>query len=72
MVELNPEIPWVMDSEGNNLDVSPRWVQTTGLSKERTRNLGWLEALHPDDRDLTMSTMRKALNTGKHIDIESA
>lgn len=70
MVELNPEIPWVMDSEGNNLDVSSRWVQTTGLSKERTRNLGWLEALHPDDRDLTMSTMRKALNTGKHIDIE--
>ena len=70
MVELNPEIPWVMDSEGNNLDVSSRWVQTTGLSKERTRNQGWLAALHPDDRELTMKTIRSALHTGKHIDIE--
>jgi PAS domain S-box-containing protein len=70
MVELNPEIPWVMDSEGNNLDVSSRWVKTTGLSKERTRNLGWLEALHPDDRDLTMKTMRDALHSGEPIDVE--
>ncbi len=70
MVELNPEIPWVMDSEGNNLDVSSRWVETTGLSKERTRNQGWLEALHPGDRDLTMKTIRNALHTGRHIDVE--
>jgi PAS domain S-box-containing protein len=49
MVELNPEIPWVMDGEGNNLDVSSRWVETTGLSEEQTRNLGKLEALHPED-----------------------
>jgi PAS domain S-box-containing protein len=70
MVELNPNIPWVMDGEGNNLDVSSRWVETTGLSKERTRNLGWLEALHPDDIERTMNTMREGLRTGKHIDVE--
>jgi PAS domain S-box-containing protein len=70
MVELNPEIPWVMDSEGNNLDTSYRWVQTTGLSKERTRNMGWLDALHPDDREFTMKTMREALHSGKNIDVE--
>ncbi len=70
MVELNPEIPWVMDSEGNNLDVSSRWVTTTGLSKERTRNLGWLEALHPEDIEPTMKTMKDALRTGRHIDVE--
>jgi PAS domain-containing protein len=51
MVELNPEIPWVMDGEGNNLDVSSRWVETTGLNEEQTRNLGRLEALHPEDME---------------------
>lgn len=70
MVELNPEIPWVMDSEGNNLDVSSRWTQVTGLSKEKTRNLGWLEALHPEDVEPTMKTLREALRSGKHIDVE--
>jgi PAS domain S-box-containing protein len=70
MVELNPEIPWVMDNEGNNLDVSSRWVEITGLSKERTRDLGWLEALHPEDKETTVTLIREALQTGKPINLE--
>lgn len=70
MVELNPEIPWVMDSEGNNLDVSSRWEKITGLSKERTRNLGWLEALHPEDVQPTMKALQEGLRSGKQIDVE--
>lgn len=70
MVELNPDIPWAMDGEGNNLDVSARWVQTTGLSKEKTRNLGWLEAVHPEDREPAMKTLLEAMRTGRRIDVE--
>jgi PAS domain S-box-containing protein len=69
-VELNPQVPWVLDPDGNLLDVSSRWVQLTGLSKERTRNLGWLEALHKEDVGPTMKTLREALHTGKPIDAE--
>jgi PAS domain S-box-containing protein len=70
MVELNPEIPWVMDAQGNNIDVSSRWVETTGLSKQQTRNLGWLDALHPEDIEATMNALREALQTRRHIDVE--
>lgn len=70
MVELNPEIPWVMDSDGNNLDVSSRWEQVTGLSKEKTRNLGWLEAVHPDDVETTMKALLEGLKSGTRIDVE--
>jgi PAS domain S-box-containing protein len=70
MVELNPEIPWVMDAKGNNLDVSARWTKITGLTKERTRNLGWLEALHPDDVEPTMKALQEALQSGNQIDVE--
>jgi len=70
LVELNPEIPWVMDSEGNNLDVSSRWSLITGLSKEKTRNLGWLEALHPEDVEPTMRKLREGLQSGSPIDVE--
>ena len=68
--EVNPEVPWVMDSEGNNLQVSSRWVQATPLGKDRTRNLRWLEALHCDDLDATIKVMKHALRTGKPIDVE--
>jgi PAS domain S-box-containing protein len=68
--EVNPEVPWVMDSEGNNLQVSSRWVQATPLGKDRTRNLRWLEGLHPEDLGRTMQVMKHALRTGKPIDVE--
>ena len=70
MVELNPEIPWVMDSEGNNLDTSSRWTTITGLSKDKTRNLGWLEAVHPEDVEPTLKSLLEALHSGKPVDIE--
>jgi len=68
-LEHRNQVPWIMDSEGNNLYASARWVQTEDVSRRRTRNLGWLEALHPDDLEPTMKTMREALRTGKAIDI---
>jgi PAS domain S-box-containing protein len=68
--EVNPEVPWVMDGEGNNLQVSSRWVQATPLGKDKTRNLHWLEALHSEDLELTIKTMKHALRTGNPIDIE--
>ncbi|WP_263359849.1 EAL domain-containing protein [Acidicapsa ligni] len=61
---------WIMDSEGNNLHMSSRWVQTTELSRKKMRNLGWLEALHPDDLESTMKIMKEALRSGNPIDIE--
>jgi PAS domain S-box-containing protein len=70
MVELNPEIPWVMDSEGNYLDTSSRWTAITGMSKDKTRNLGWLEAVHPEDVESTMKVLLEALHSGKLVDIE--
>jgi PAS domain S-box-containing protein len=67
---LHHQVPWVMDAEGNSLQVSSEWVRRTGWFKERTRNLGWLEALHPEDLGPAMKTMKAALRTGNPIDIE--
>ena len=69
MVELSPQIPWTLDATGNLLDISSRWGQLTGMSCEQARNLGWLEALHPEEMDPTIKALKEALNTGKPIDI---
>jgi PAS domain S-box-containing protein len=67
--EVHSEVPWVMDAEGNDLQVSSRWVQSTPLGKDRIRNLHWLEALHADDLQPTIRAMEHALRTGEAIDV---
>jgi PAS domain S-box-containing protein len=69
MVELSPQIPWTLDANGNLIDISSRWVQLTGMSCEQARNLGWLEALHPEEMAPTMKALKEALDTGQPIDI---
>jgi PAS domain S-box-containing protein len=59
-----------MDSEGNNLDVSSRWTKVTGLDKEQTRNMGWLDAVHPEDVQLTIDALRVGLHAGSPIDLQ--
>jgi PAS domain S-box-containing protein len=70
MVDLNTSVQWAMDGEANVVDVNSGWVQLTGMSREKTRNLGWLEAVHPDDVENTMKSLLDALRTGKNVDIE--
>ena len=70
MVDLNKAALWSMDSEGNVLDVNTGWLELTGLSREKTRSLGWLEEVHPDDVEPTMKALLDAMRTGTVIDIE--
>lgn len=69
-VELNPQIPWVTDAEGNNVSVSSRWETVTGLSDASTKNHGWMDAVHPDDLHSVRSTLQKHLRTGEPIDLQ--
>lgn len=70
LFELSPHLQWILDSEGNLVDISFRWVQLTGMTREQTQKLGWLEVLHPDDVAPTMNALREALRTGEPINIE--
>lgn len=61
MLELLPQIPWVIDPEGRALDVSWRWLQLAGIGHEDWQGFGWLDALHPDDRQPTVDGIRSCL-----------
>jgi PAS domain S-box-containing protein len=70
LAEFHQPVPWIMDADGNSIQVSSIWVPASKLGGTKMRNMGWLEALHVDDLAPTMKTMRDALRTGKPIDIE--
>jgi PAS domain S-box-containing protein len=70
LADFHQQVPWVMDAEGNSVQISSVWVPAAKSSRANLRNLGWLEALHPDDLAATMKTMRDSLRTGKSIDVQ--
>ncbi len=69
-VELNPQIPWTADSEGNVLTTSSRWNQIMGVSPEETAGSGWAKAVHPDDLPLVREKWFEAVRTRKQLDVE--
>jgi PAS domain S-box-containing protein len=50
LVEGVPQLVWRSGDEGAWTWSSPQWTAFTGLSEEASRGLGWIEALHPEDR----------------------
>ncbi|HZN67476.1 MAG TPA: PAS domain S-box protein [Tepidisphaeraceae bacterium] len=50
MADNAPVVIWVTDPDGNCLYLNRQWCDLTGRSEEQSRGLGWLDAVHPDDR----------------------
>jgi PAS domain S-box-containing protein len=46
-----PVIVWMTDTAGSCTYVSQSWYQFTGKAKATGLGFGWLEAVHPDDRE---------------------
>jgi PAS domain S-box-containing protein len=70
MYQINPQVPWILDADGNNLEVSARWVAATGETYEKVRGFSWIENLHPEDRVSVRKTMTESIRTGEPIDIQ--
>src|SRR6188474_3524624 len=51
LVTASVDVIWRTDANGEVLFVSQSWEELTGQTPEQTRNFGWLEVIHPDDRD---------------------
>ena len=69
-VELNPQIPWTADPEGNVLEAGPRWLEYIGMSDEEGLGTGWVAALHPDDVAPTLQAWSACLASGEPVDFE--
>ena len=69
-VELNPQIPWTADPQGNVLDMSPRWCNLTGMPPEEALGQGWARALHPDDVPIVARHWLDAVASRRPVDIE--
>jgi PAS domain S-box-containing protein len=69
LTEGIPQLVWRSGDEGHWTWSSPQWQAFTGQSLEACLGLGWLEAVHPDDREATMRAWEEARPHGM-LDVE--
>ncbi len=61
LVMASAEIVWRANAQGEAFFVTPSWQQLTGQNDEEMRKLGWLQALHPDDRERNARLWQQAM-----------
>lgn len=70
LAELVPEFVWSAQPEGAIDYFNQRWYEYGGLSSDQSLGHGWLEAVHPEERQKVRQRWQEALRTGKPIEVE--
>ncbi|MEP6517466.1 PAS domain-containing sensor histidine kinase [Microcoleus vaginatus] len=55
LTEASPVGIFYADAEGDCLYVNERWCQISGITCDEALGKGWLQGIHPDDRDRVFS-----------------
>jgi PAS domain S-box-containing protein len=61
-----PQLVFLTRPDGDRTWPSPQWIDFTGVSFEASLGLGWLDAVHPDDREATQNAWRQARSKGEY------
>jgi PAS domain S-box-containing protein len=65
LIEGIPQLVWRATDAGQWSWASPQWTSYTGQHDEESHGLGWLDAIHPDDRARVVERWRQATEEGE-------
>jgi diguanylate cyclase (GGDEF)-like protein/PAS domain S-box-containing protein len=65
-----PSLVWCADGEGGCSFVNQAWADYTGRSLELARGAGWLESVHPEDRDALARQWAEAFGLRRRLETE--
>ena len=63
LVFASSQIVWRTNPQGEVEEDMPLWREFTGQSQEQIKGWGWIDALHPDDRDRTADVWARSVRT---------
>jgi PAS domain S-box-containing protein len=69
LVRATSSLVWTTSADGQIVDM-PEWRAYSGQSVEQVRGWGWLDALHPDDRQRTAVVWQNAVDTRSFYETE--
>lgn len=58
-----PVIIWLVDASGYCTFLNKKWFEFTGQTREEGLGMGWIDALHPGDRDMVGAAFLQAQKT---------
>lgn len=61
---------WVTDTACNVVYISDEWEHLTGQSSADAAGSGWLQVVHPEDRDTAFATLKQATSEEKPFHIK--
>jgi PAS domain S-box-containing protein len=67
LVQASAAVEWRADAMGR-VTGSIGWTERTGQDAEELKDNGWLQALHPDDREKTIHIWRHGCLTGEKME----
>ncbi len=70
LIEATSAIVWTTGSDGEFRDPQPSWEAFTGQSFDDMLGFGWVDAIHPDDRETSRAAWADAAATGRVYEIE--
>jgi PAS domain S-box-containing protein len=68
LVQGGAQVVWVAAPDGAIKEDSPEWRLITGQSAEEYVGSGWLESVHPEDRERVERDWRECVRTGRIFD----
>ena len=68
LVQAGAQVVWVAGPDGAMKEDSPEWRWITGQSAEDYIGHGWLDSIHPEDRERVERDWRECVRTGKVFD----
>jgi PAS domain S-box-containing protein len=68
LVQAGSQVVWVTTPAGEIAEDSPEWRWITGQSVEEYLGKGWLDVVHPDDRDRVEQNWQDSIRSGKAFD----
>ena len=70
LVAATNEIVWTTNAAGEVSDDWPDWRAFTGQDEESVKGQGWIEALHPEDRENAAAAWARAVEARKPYETE--
>jgi two-component system, cell cycle sensor histidine kinase and response regulator CckA len=70
LVSATSSVVWTADASGVLSEPQPSWETYTGQTTDDARGLGFLNAVHPDDRDHVGDQWRESVATGRLFELE--
>jgi PAS domain S-box-containing protein len=69
LVRATSSLVWITPPDGQIFD-QPEWRAYTGTTVEQIKGWGWLESLHPDDRERARNSWQQAVDTRSFYETE--